>query len=229
MKNLDQPLTENEVQFLDDLLLDRIDDDTDTDELNEGIICISELDGFLTAIVSGPVSIMPSIWLPAVWGDFQPAWENQDDLEKCLTLIMRHMNNIASILIHGSDEFEPMFELREFEDEVVLVVDEWCEGYMRAVELSANEWKKAGKEIMILLAPVRAFTIATDWAGHNRNTEEMINIQNVIAPNVREIHSFWLSHRTESRAPYMRVEPRVGRNDPCPCGSGKKYKKCCLH
>lgn len=21
----------------------------------------------------------------------------------------------------------------------------------------------------------------------------------------------------------------IGRNDPCPCGSGKKYKKCCLH
>lgn len=26
---------------------------------------------------------------------------------------------------------------------------------------------------------------------------------------------------------YRRTEPRVGRNDPCPCGSGKKYKKCC--
>jgi len=26
---------------------------------------------------------------------------------------------------------------------------------------------------------------------------------------------------------YRREEPRVGRNDPCPCGSGKKYKKCC--
>ena len=25
-----------------------------------------------------------------------------------------------------------------------------------------------------------------------------------------------------------RVEPRAGRNDPCPCGSGTKYKKCCL-
>jgi SEC-C motif-containing protein len=24
-----------------------------------------------------------------------------------------------------------------------------------------------------------------------------------------------------------REEPKVGRNDPCPCGSGKKYKKCC--
>ena len=27
--------------------------------------------------------------------------------------------------------------------------------------------------------------------------------------------------------PIVREEPRVGRNDPCPCGSGKKYKKCC--
>lgn len=26
---------------------------------------------------------------------------------------------------------------------------------------------------------------------------------------------------------FRRAEPRVGRNDPCPCGSGKKYKKCC--
>jgi hypothetical protein len=27
--------------------------------------------------------------------------------------------------------------------------------------------------------------------------------------------------------PYLRVVPKTGRNDPCPCGSGKKYKKCC--
>lgn len=28
--------------------------------------------------------------------------------------------------------------------------------------------------------------------------------------------------------PYIRLAPKIGRNDPCPCGSGKKYKKCCL-
>lgn len=27
--------------------------------------------------------------------------------------------------------------------------------------------------------------------------------------------------------PIIREEPKIGRNDPCPCGSGKKYKKCC--
>ena len=31
----------------------------------------------------------------------------------------------------------------------------------------------------------------------------------------------------ESQEPYVREEPKIGRNDPCPCGSGKKYKYCC--
>ncbi len=29
--------------------------------------------------------------------------------------------------------------------------------------------------------------------------------------------------------PYVREEPKIGRNDSCPCGSGKKYKKCCIN
>jgi SEC-C motif len=32
----------------------------------------------------------------------------------------------------------------------------------------------------------------------------------------------------DASPPYVRAAPKVGRNDPCPCGSGKKYKKCCL-
>ncbi len=31
-------------------------------------------------------------------------------------------------------------------------------------------------------------------------------------------------HQVET---YVRAQPKVGRNDPCPCGSGKKSKKCC--
>jgi preprotein translocase subunit SecA len=32
----------------------------------------------------------------------------------------------------------------------------------------------------------------------------------------------------ETLTPFRRESPKVGRNDPCPCGSGKKHKKCCL-
>ncbi len=31
-----------------------------------------------------------------------------------------------------------------------------------------------------------------------------------------------------SHTPIIRDKPKIGRNDPCPCNSGKKYKKCCL-
>jgi uncharacterized protein len=41
---------------------------------------------------------------------------------------------------------------------------------------------------------------------------------------VQDLRVYWLDHgpKPETR----RVEPTPGRNDPCPCGSGKKYKKC---
>ena len=32
-----------------------------------------------------------------------------------------------------------------------------------------------------------------------------------------------------SAASFVHAGPKVGRNDPCPCGSGRKFKKCCLH
>ena len=37
----------------------------------------------------------------------------------------------------------------------------------------------------------------------------------------------WRMEPETVQQPYVRSVPKVGRNDPCPCGSGKKYKKCC--
>ena len=34
--------------------------------------------------------------------------------------------------------------------------------------------------------------------------------------------------KTEVKRQPVRKEKKVGPNDPCPCGSGKKYKKCCM-
>lgn len=34
-------------------------------------------------------------------------------------------------------------------------------------------------------------------------------------------------HAAAPQKPVVRDQPKVGRNEPCPCGSGKKYKKCC--
>ena len=53
------------------------------------------------------------------------------------------------------------------------------------------------------------------------------NLQN--EPKIRApLPSAPASYTRVSRPPYIRPEPKVGRNEPCPCKSGRKYKQCCL-
>lgn len=118
MMSLFNPLNEEEIERLDQFLLDRIDEDADTEGKDEGVLDISELDGFFTALVSGPVVIPPSRWLPAVWGDFESAWESGKDFEDVISLMMRHMNGIAAMLMERPEDFEPMFLEREAEGKI---------------------------------------------------------------------------------------------------------------
>ena len=227
-------LNQDELDRLDRFLLDRINDDAYTEGMDEGVLDVSELDGFFTALVSGPVIIPPSYWLPVVWGDFEPTWDNAKDFEDVLALMMRHMNGIVAVLMEQPEDFAPMFLVNEVGGEIHTIVDDWCEGYLRGVAMAAEAWNAGGLPMTILLAPIRAFSSETDWQAHDLATEIEIDcVREAITPNVREIHAWWLARR-DAYAPTIleparRTEPRVGRNDPCPCGSGRKYKKCCLH
>ena len=237
MFNHDSPLTDDEIEFLDRFLIDRIDEDKETPESNVGILCVSELDGFLTAIVSGPTMVMPSQWMPAVWEEFPPEFKTARDADRIMSLIMRHMNSIARHLMADPDSFEPMFLERDWNGRTVLVVDEWCEGYVRALSLSSDDWSAGGTTIANHLANILAFSEAGGWTGHDAgNQAEVERCQLEITPSARAIHAYWLERRREDlsgqhrvNATIRRVQSKVGRNDPCPCGSGKKYKKCCLH
>lgn len=171
MKNLFDPLNDEEIERLDRFLLDRIDEDADTQGKDEGVLDISELDGLFTALVSGPVMIPPSRWLPAVWGDFEPTWEKEKDFEDVLSLMTRHMNGIVATLMEQPEDFAPMFLEREVEGKIYPIVDEWCEGYLRGMALAADAWNAGGLPMAVLLAPIRAFTGETGWRAHDLSTE----------------------------------------------------------
>lgn len=226
-----EPLSEAEIDGLEDFLLNRIDDDADTANLDEGVFCLSELDGLFTAVVSGPVSLSPSQWLPQVWGDFEPEFDSAEHFEQVMSLMMRHMNNIVSLLMEQPQSYEPMFLHGEIDGKACAIVDEWCEGYMRGVVLSAEQWQLHNLDMKILITPIIAFQGEQALITYEQyNEQEISNLQQAITPNVREIHAYWLAQRSGSApSPIRNSEAKTGRNDPCPCGSGKKYKKCCLH
>ncbi len=227
------PLNDEELDWLDQFLLDRIDDAAEMDGKDEGVLDVSELDGLMTALVSGPVVVPPSRWLPVVWRDFEPEWKTPKEFEDVFALLIRHMNGIAAALMRQPEDFLPLFLERVVEGKTYTIVDDWCEGYVQGANLTADLWGAGGREMEIMIMPMRAFTSETDWRAHELSSDvEIENLQNAIARNVREIHAYWLARR-EAYAPssttVRRAAPSIGRNDPCPCGSGKKFKKCCLH
>jgi hypothetical protein len=68
--------------------------------------------------------------------------------------------------------------------------------------------------------PAQLQTLNEQWMATPRDAFEGKTPAEVSAENP-SLYSF---KKVET---YRRPEPRIGRNDPCPCGSGKKYKKCC--
>ncbi|MBJ3815610.1 UPF0149 family protein [Shimwellia pseudoproteus] len=124
------PLDAAELEWLDDVLMEYG---------NEGsVLDVSELDGFLTAILSGPVVIPPERWIPAMWGGEAqvPQWNTPDQQKRFSSLVFQHMDDIALRLHDAQDQFEPMFGFREVDGLEVTIVEEWCFGYMRGVALA---------------------------------------------------------------------------------------------
>ena len=176
-----QYIKDEDLDYLDNFLLDRIDENADTEGKDEGILGLSDLDGLFTAVVSGPSLIPPSQWLPAGWGDFEPEWESEKEAQKVIMLMIDIMNSTASTLMDSAEEFQPLFDEREVEGKTFTIVDEWCEGYMRGVALAQALWDSAGLEMQILLAPIQGFTELTNWQASKFPTEEEVaNIRNAI-------------------------------------------------
>lgn len=57
----------------------------------------------------------------------------------------------------------------------------------------------------------------------SKSNEEQNSEVHVHGPNCNH------HHHHEALKPVVRATPKVGRNDPCLCGSGKKFKKCCAN
>ena len=93
------------------------------------------LDGYLTAIVSGPEMIPPSEWMPYLW---QPdggehTRDSAAQAQRVLDLIVRHMNSIATLLMGDEDAYAPLLNDYDFEGVTVTFAQEWALGYLQGV------------------------------------------------------------------------------------------------
>lgn len=116
MKNINKPLSDAEFDELDDFL--------NSDSVPEESMDISTLDGFFTALVIGSEPVMPSEWMPFVWGETdgdEMIWESQKQAEKYFGYLIRYMNTIATLFQVAPEEFEALTFERKIEDRTILI------------------------------------------------------------------------------------------------------------
>jgi uncharacterized protein len=199
---------------------------------------LSELDGLLTGIAIGPELIRPSEWLPLIWGGKAPEFAGLDEANAILVSLMARYNEILREI--ADDALAPIFWTDR--NGTVIAMD-WAEGFLQAIKLRADAWeplftsKRDGK----LLFPILSLCCDKNGAsllGLPPEAEDRIVEQAPeFIPNcVIGIAAYWrrkgprqiaISPKHGSRPEPSRVTFKVGRNDPCPCGSGRKFKRCC--
>jgi uncharacterized protein len=200
------------------------------------------LDGFLSALVVGPDLVLPSEWTPLAWGGRPPRWESDQEAGHVYGLLTGLWNDVARrVAIEPErmrDRDTPLIALSDQDDAEPDAADdygiEWAIGFLDGVELRAEAWDAccaAQPWINDALAAIETIAAGewpaaeSDAVAEPLSASERLDIIAGIPHMLHDLNMYRLE-QLSSREP-IRRESAPGRNDPCPCGSGKKYKKCC--
>jgi uncharacterized protein len=220
---LSMPLTERELADLDEVL----------GTVGSHSMSVHELDGFLCALVAGPETVLPSEFLPLVWErteEHEGAFADEATATETVHRILRHMNVIIAAVEEGGI-YEPLLD--RYDDRPGPVGQVWAQGFMRGVRLRRQAWAPLIRDdaqggLLLTIATV-AGEVDPAWLTKPRNQEENDRILVDLAAGFLHAYRYFQLSRKTARAatPISRGTPKVGRNAPCPCGSGRKFKHCC--
>ena len=182
---------------------------------------LDEADGFVAGIAVQAVAVPSEQWLRFIfdaeghrWGEDQPSAERA----RASALLVRREAAVRSALAEFGS-FDPwLADAADADDPVTATVAPWIAGFLSALDIfpldDADDLEVVVSRLERYLAtPVPDRPLSIDTA----ISDVMLGV-------------FALYQRSEEQryrvAPVQRDAPKVGRNEPCPCGSGRKWKQC---
>lgn len=245
MLKIGQPLSSTDTTALKDFL--------DSPSRPDDTLSFHELQGFLFAIASSPETISPSEWMPMISNDEDLCYGDDDEAQQVLTQIMTLYNEVNTSVLERS---EALPSDCDFKTDILANFDEhtsilkWSRGFTIGHDWLSDVWEEylleemdeeCGATVMVLSffssrQLAEAFYAEIEHSERSKPGKSFEQFAEKIrglfpaalsayAHLGRTIFEVLLENAAEGTRPTQHT--KVGRNDPCPCGSGKKYKKCC--
>jgi uncharacterized protein len=237
-------ITEKEKKNLEQLL--SLAANQDCDDLS-----LTELLGFFYGVAITPEVIVPSEWLAAIFGEEMPEFTSEKLTKANIDTLFRVYNRFSDAF-HNNKLVFP-YNLAEPEGWELEEAEEWTYGFYKALMLRPACWlqeeipllvDEEGEESMTGLAIITAIAEPASaselFAMAPGPGEEDIHfwavLLSLLPDAVQSLQNQAVKLEKKRQARLQEIHPRgrsvqgaqISRNDPCPCGSGKKYKKCCL-
>jgi uncharacterized protein len=220
-----QPLTDAELDDLSAFL-----------KRDERSMNLEQLDGFLTALICGPELVPPSKYLAMICGN-RAVFEDASFAQEFLSLIMRHWNAIVDTLNSGKLYLPLLLE----DEHGIAHGNDWANGFMRGMEFGKSDWalllndEEYGGSLLAIFALANEHHPDPTMRPYKDPINAEVRERLIVgaATGTMQIHRYFKAQRflhkdERGNAPdFLRSRPKIGRNDPCPCGSGKKFKHCC--
>lgn len=191
-----------------------------------------ELDGYLTGVVVSPDLLLPRDWLDGIWGENDPAFDDLDQAQTIIAAVTDHCNAVVAALgfeqieAGRSADYRPLFMVAGGKPDHE-VVRTWVRGFAKAMALAPDCWSSIAEDERLprLLTPfIGCMDVGDPDFEPADDVDELLDEAVTAIPRaaivLRKIARFG-----SGRSPRRRS--KVGRNDPCPCGSGLEYKRCC--
>ena len=227
-----EPLSAAELDTLDAFLA----------SLPAGAMNVEMLDGFCCALHCTPDLVGPAVWLPLVWGETAEAEASFDDegqARAIVGLVTRHWSAVAEELVRADAADTPRIPRLSPDAQGRVTGNAWATGFTRGMQVSPESWQEvladdAAGEVLVPMMMLH----------HEHDPDEALRpppfddavrgeVIEAMAMGAAQLYRhFGPARRAASRAErqaltFRRTAAKPGRNEPCPCGSGRKFKLCC--
>lgn len=196
---------------------------------------LTELDGFLTGVVVCPVAVPSFEYMTSIWGvetDGVPPFDDPLDVQWFADAVAARRDEIARHLSRG--KLQPILDVDERDGDILW--EYWIDGFAEAMALRPDAWEARDAGSAWSAALERLATLIAIARNDSDLDSMAINAfqDRAVAELSATVESLYAARAGSDAgagagpgAAGAAVPAKVGRNDRCPCGSGKKYKVCC--